>query len=227
MISSCGELERRKKVDIHASGNIAKRSQEVPSDSRDRGRRKRRRSRSGGRHESGPHSRSPRQTTHNERRETSRTPSATPPPQGKRGRRSSDFKIDENLRGRERRRAGVQEDVSADRKEHRRSRSPSRPLPHEHSRSPDYRRRRSLPNHYERREARSRHRDDEESLREQELRREDGRDRFHGADRQHASNRQSWHNSNGRLGGNAWEDQGDGDQIKFKGRGSMKYRERG
>lgn len=227
-ISHCGELVQRSRAVTRTS------TATTPSDSVDRGRDKRRRS------ESHPGaSSSPRPRLRDERGEERGVPRDLIPPSGmKKQRRRSDHEIDGTLRGRRRQRScskGKLPDVfsrdPSSNSNHRRSPSPSR----SHARRSDEgsdsrdgsgyeagfrRRRRSLPNHYDR--LRRAGRSDERVVRAEESsdtprRRRDAR-----------SGQARRHDKSERLGDGPSSSEAagaSGGNIVYKGRGSMKYRE--
>ncbi|KAI9688621.1 MAG: hypothetical protein M1820_010222 [Bogoriella megaspora] len=216
LIAHCGELERRKKLPERqeSSRNIASAIED-----NDRGRRKRRRT-------------------------TSRSPSPddeiSRKPHHKRDRRRSDLEMDSTLRGRATRRGGSEsispfpEDGNEKRRRkhrrphHRRSQSPSRGAAQTHTEDDVYerRRQRSLPNQYreEDRQLEDR-RDRGDSRRDGGYReRRGGYDSWRGRD---LDRRDKWRDrgqDEGRLGGTGDEAVSEGG-IRFKGRGTMKYRE--
>ncbi|GAB7327961.1 hypothetical protein MBLNU13_g00026t1 [Cladosporium sp. NU13] len=216
LISRCGELEKRQKQKQPAAQDSA-----VSSHSRDRGRRRR----------SGS---------------SDVDMSASPQPQPvQRHRRQSDNVIDEGIRGRPRQRSASQaieesdendNDSATEKHKRKRSPSPSRhnaaPMPRNDETSQGQRRRRSLPNQYA--EERNRRSYGDEDRYRPSPRRDDNR--FAGRDRprQRQDDRYRPRNrfaDDGRLGGGErLGDEGGGENdppVKYKGRGSMKYREPG
>lgn len=216
LISRCGELEKRQKQKQSAAQDSA-----VSSHSRDRGRRRR----------SGS---------------SDVDMSASPQPQPvQRHRRQSDNVIDEGIRGRPRQRSASQaieesdendNDSATEKHKRKRSPSPSRHnaahIPRNDETSQGQRRRRSLPNQYA--EERNRRSYGDEDRYRPSPRRDDNR--FAGRDhpRQRQDDRYRPRNrfaDDGRLGGGErLGDEGGGENdppVKYKGRGSMKYREPG
>jgi peptidyl-prolyl isomerase G (cyclophilin G) len=218
LISRCGELEKQQRQKQPAAQDSA-----VSSHSRDRGRRRR----------SGT---------------SDVDMSASPQPQPtQRHRRQSDNVIDEGIRGRPRQRSASQaieesdenNDESATEK-HKRKRSPSpsrhndAPIPHNDETSHGQRRRRSLPNQYAE-ERRRRHLGDEDRYRPSPRRdenpyagRRDDRPRQRQGDSYRPSNRLGGDGRLGnpdRLGGEGGSE--NDPPVKYKGRGSMKFREPG
>ena len=226
LVTHCGELERRKK-------KTADRQSEdlAPNESLGRGRRKRRHSA----HKDSEPSRSPsrHKDVHHRDRAVLRSSSS----HGSHHHRRSDHAVDETLRGRTRhyscaRSHGKSPPAEKDgyeqsprRKARRRSPPPSRDEPAgSGSTSPGYRRRRSLPNHYERRKVGTANwgHNAEAGLKEfdRDRDRDPTRERHRGA---LAENRSI---GSGRLGGDHDEDGGmNRSGITFKGRGNMKFRE--
>ncbi|KAM0714900.1 hypothetical protein Q7P37_009365 [Cladosporium fusiforme] len=212
LISRCGELERKRQQQIPADESA------VSSSSGDRGRRRR----------SG----------------SDVDMSASPPPRvSQRSRRQSDNVIDEGLRGRPRQRSAshspsqaIQESEESDEvsptEKHKRKRSPSpsrhtaAPPPRNDETSYGQRRRRSLPNQYAQDKNR-RYRDDEDRYRPSPRR--DNQYTGHRGQRQTDRYRpRDRFNDEGRLGSNdRLEDEGTGEKVTYKGRGSMKFREPG
>lgn len=221
LVSRCGELVQKKKQNRITTEDSA------ASNSRDRGRRRRSDS-------------------------SDFDMSATPPPRPvQRHRRQSDNVIDEGLRGRPRQRSAShspslasqdsEEGDTALTEKHKRKRSPSpsrhkiAPTPSNDESSYEQRRRRSLPNQYAEDRA-QRYRDDEDRYRPSPRRnddryagRRDDRPRPRQNDRYRPRDR---YTDFGRLGGGDGR-LGSGDTsendppVKYKGRGSMKYREPG
>lgn len=224
LISRCGELERRQRSDRNES---AVEDSAVSSVSRDRGRRRR----------SGS---------------SDVDMSASPQPRPvQRNRRQSDNVIDEGLRGRPRLRSAShspsqaieesdEHETESATEKHKRKRSPSpsrhnaAPMPRNDETSYGQRRRRSLPNQYAEERARK-PRGDEDRYRPSPRRddnryagRRDDRPRQRKDDLYRPNDR---FGDDGRLGGDGKlgaEGAGENDPpVKYKGRGSMKFREPG
>ncbi|MCJ1398795.1 hypothetical protein MMC11_001996 [Xylographa trunciseda] len=238
IITHCGELERRGPLPDAGPLKPKRIGHDTHTGSSERGRKRPIRSRSAtpARSDSALEDQAPRRKLH----KLSRSPTS-------RVRRRSDVEIDETRRGRVRNshlHSNKREDTQAgDYGGRKRDKSPSR------SRS----RRRSPSPHLRRRHTRSRdrspvsqrpmysdsRRQDEYQIRREEEEREGGSGRYEGViedghylDRD--PGRMSYHrqgrgpsgynDSGGRLGGAGIEDTGG--EVKFKGRGSMKYKER-
>jgi peptidyl-prolyl isomerase G (cyclophilin G) len=213
IVSRCGELERKTKT----ATSLAVPGKDHNASSTSRGRHKRRHSATperspspsrGHTRESGSRHRHRHRRHRRDDSPSSESRKSITPPDSFATRRRSEAAPDHNLRGRRRNRSRspsktpVEEtdEVSPPAREYRkRSSPPSRPR----SKSPGYRRQRSLPNQY--RDWR-----EEERIRRAELER-DG-DRY-------------MDDSSGRLGGGGEWDDGGGDGVKYKGRGAMKYKE--
>ncbi|KAI9877449.1 MAG: hypothetical protein M1830_003871 [Pleopsidium flavum] len=272
LISHCGELERRKKPPSNLEHLKADAVNTDTNGSRDRGRKRRRRSVSDERSAPRAKSRSRSQSRCHNRKHHKSTPS--PPPQSRtQDRRRSDMSFDGTLRGRTLTRSPslpaptskTSPKTSASprsRKRRHRNRSPSRSPSHTRSQSPRLRRQhtrsrsrsksaRRRPRHHEL----DTYRDDEDLIRRQEEERDGGDERYKGVieddelrwqRRDFGPRNNRWgsnkgngnRNRNDRLdkddrgggggggggGGITAEDRGG--EVKFKGRGSMKYRER-
>ena len=226
LISRCGELEKKGK---QKQKQPAVKDSAVSTDSRDRGRRR-------GSGDS----------------DVDMSASAPQRPV-QRHRRQSDNVIDEGLRGRPRQRSashspsnaieesGESEPESASEMyKRKRSQSPSRhnaaPMPHNDENSYGQRRRRSLPNQYAEERARrnygeeDRYRPSPRRNNNYAGRRDDDRPRQRQDDRYRPHDR---FGDDGRLGGSGGRlgnDNAGGENdppVKYKGRGSMKYREPG
>lgn len=217
LISRCGELERKKKKRDSQQENVA------PAQSDDRGRRRK--------------SDQDNNSDHMEQ-------DSPPPERQRRKRRQSDNVVDEGIRGRPRLRSvsrssshpleEVDEEMSdnSPAKMHKRKRSPSpsRNVDRRPENASGDRRRRSLPNQYHNVNDRDRRYEDEDRYRPSPRREDDSypgrrreddryrpsRDRYPDGDRL---------DSDGRLGGGGGYEEHD-PPVKFKGRGTMKYRER-
>ncbi|KAF2763031.1 hypothetical protein EJ05DRAFT_447487 [Pseudovirgaria hyperparasitica] len=235
LISHCGELERRKKQDPRPT--------EQPSHTtEERGREKRRRTSSPSRSPSP--SRAHKSHHHHRKHRHTSSRSITPPAKHAKDRRRSDATIDHNLRGRPRERSADRSrsparDGTSPVQRHQRKRSPSPSRPR--SPSAEHRRQRSLPNQYNRHDRQSnydRHgrgrdegryrRRDEDMPRQEERRWGSGRNRF--ADPGDGRLGGGGGGGGGSGGGGGYDDRrdtADGDGIVYKGRGSMKYREKG
>ena len=242
LISHCGELGRQKKAPPTWGKPQATLVVERPGGSNDRGRKRAKISQS--------HSRSSTaSSTRNDRKH--RQPSRSPSPQRKRlDRRRSDIVIDETRRGRTFTRS-PSSSVPASKlhrspspRQHRRERSPSRSSSHAKSRSPHLRRRHTRSRSRSRldktRHIRS-YRPDEEWIRREEAEREGGDGRFDGVIEDDSHDRggggpkhvyygqsrepRGYQHREERLG-DGGEAADDGPEVKFKGRGSMKYREK-
>ncbi|KAF2433550.1 hypothetical protein EJ08DRAFT_583736 [Tothia fuscella] len=206
IVSHCGELERKKK-----QGSNLMVPEKETSSSTSRGRHKRRRSTSPDRSPSPSrgHGRESGSRHRRHHRQHDRDLTSASPPAVK-NRRRGETSPDHNLRGRPKQRSRSRSkspipektDATPEKKHHRkRSPPPSRPR----SKSPSYRRQRSLPNQY------NNNWREEEGLRRSEQER-DG-DRY-------------MQNPSGRLGGgDRRDDGGGGGEVKYKGRGAMKFRE--
>jgi peptidyl-prolyl isomerase G (cyclophilin G) len=224
LISRCGELEKKGK---QKQKQPVVKDSAVSTDSRDRGRRRR----------SG----------------SDVDMSASPQPRPvQRNRRQSDNIIDEGLRGRPRQRStshspsqAIEESSESEPEsateihKRKRSQSPSRhnadPTPHNDETSDGQRRRRSLPNQYAEDRARRTY-GEEDRYRPSPRRdnthyagRRDDRPRQRQDDRYRPRNDRF--NDDGRLDGGRLDNDGVGGEndppVKYKGRGSMKYREPG
>lgn len=214
LVSHCGELERKKKQHT----NLAVPEKLSTATSTSRGRHTKRKSSTPNRSPSpsrghGRESGSRHRHRHRRHKRDDSQPSKSgaSSPEPVKDRRRSDVLPDHNLRGRPKKRsrsrsrspmAETSEDNNARTHYRKRSPPPSRPR----SRSPGHRRQRSLPNQY--RDWR-----EEERLRKAEMDREG--DRY-------------MEDSSGRLGGGGgWDNSGGGGEVKYKGRGAMKFRDQG
>lgn len=218
LISSCGELESRgRRADPARSQSAIADSETDDTITRERRRKRRYSSQSPARSRSGRRSRQDRENRKHHRRH-SRSPDGVPSTRD-RHRRRSDHVRDETRRGRELRKTSTtpgRGDEELENGQHRRKRSPSPsrgPVSGNAGDDVGYRRRPSLPNHYKRYHGQG-------SFEFADSRRHGYRDYSRGE-----RNRPD----DGRLGGGSggWDDDlAGGGGIKFKGRGSMKYRER-
>lgn len=225
IISRCGELERRKP----ATANNATATTDIGrTEKRDDERRRKKRAHSS--HSTSSRSRSPEDHLPAPIRQH-RSPRTTEHTNNGPAWRRSDHAIDEDMRGGKRHasrhRDSRDQFKKTSRQDRKRSASPSRAAERRGSRSrspEEYRRRTSPPIHYERRGGPPRYHQDEQRIREEEIGRDGGRDRFTGVMQESRASR--WTDSrDGRL--NSGGRVGDGaSEIKFKGRGAMKFRER-
>lgn len=228
LISHCGELEQKGKQKQKQKQPVVE-DGAVSADGRDRGRRRR----------SGSS-------------DVDMSASPQPRPIQRRSRRQSDNVIDEGLRGRPRQRSAshspsqaIEESGESEREsatemhKRKRSQSPSRhnaaPMPLNDETPYGQRRRRSLPNQYAEERARRTY-GDEDRYRPSPRRdnthyagRRDDRPRQRQDDRYRPRDR---FGNDGRLGGDGRLSVGEDDRendppVKYKGRGSMKYREPG
>lgn len=249
LITHCGELEQRKKpTAAQSSVSTIKSGDNKHPGTLKRGRKRMQSSHSPRWSASRSHSGSAAGRPENRRKYHKQSPL----PEAGPGRRRSDIEIDETRRGRARTRSpsagssnrnGPLKERHADRK---RNLSPSRSRSRPRSPSPHLRRRhtRSRDRSPVSRGPRNRHnyhsqRRDESWIRKEEQEREGGEDRYHGViEDEYSRNRRRpadyyrqegqvrCHNGGGRFGGGGGGGENDAGEVKFKGRGSMKYREK-